>query len=75
MAKQDKLQVEDFFFRTPDMQMGSNGEFPTMNLDDMEKQLITKALEKHHGNITEAARETRPHAAHCLYRRLEKYHL
>lgn len=72
MAKGEKLQPEDFFFR----QSGdiNGGDFPTMNLDDMEKQVIMKALQKHHGNITEAAQELGLTRA-SLYRRLEKYRL
>jgi DNA-binding NtrC family response regulator len=73
MAQGEKLQPEDFFFR----QNGAderNADLPTMNLDDMEKQLIMKALQKYHGNITEAAAELGLTRA-SLYRRLEKYHL
>jgi DNA-binding NtrC family response regulator len=73
MAQGEKLQPEDFFFR----QAGAderNADLPTMNLDDMEKQLIMKALQKYHGNITEAAQELGLTRA-SLYRRLEKYHL
>jgi two-component system, NtrC family, response regulator HydG len=55
MAKGEKLQPEDFFFRQSGN--GQDLDLPTMNLDDMEKQLIVKALQKHHGNITEAAAE------------------
>jgi len=73
MSKTEKLQVEDFFFRdTRNAQTGN--DLPTMNLDDMEKQLIVKALEKYHGNITEAAQELGLTRA-SLYRRLEKYQL
>jgi DNA-binding NtrC family response regulator len=73
MAQGEKLQPEDFFFR----QAGETelqSDLPTMNLDDMEKQLIMKALQKYHGNITEAAQELGLTRA-SLYRRLEKYHL
>ncbi len=72
MAQGEKLQPEDFFFR----QAGNGQDFdlPTMNLDDMEKQLIVKALQKYHGNITEAAAELGLTRA-SLYRRLEKYNL
>ena len=72
MTKGEKLQPEDFFFR----EAGQNREvdLPTMNLDDMEKQLIMKALQKYHGNITEAATELGLTRA-SLYRRLEKYQL
>jgi len=72
MSKTEKLQPEDFFFR----EAGQNNDIdlPTMNLDDMEKQLIMKALQKYHGNITEAATELGLTRA-SLYRRLEKYQL
>jgi DNA-binding NtrC family response regulator len=73
MSKQDTLQPEDFFFRESGGS-GQNSEFATLNLDEMEKQLIEKALSKHFGNITEAAQELGLTRA-SLYRRLEKYKL
>ncbi|MBN8677269.1 MAG: sigma-54-dependent Fis family transcriptional regulator [Chitinophagales bacterium] len=72
MSKTEKLQPEDFFFREGGADQDLN--MPTMNLDDMEKQLIMKALQKYHGNITEAAQELGLTRA-SLYRRLEKYQL
>lgn len=72
MSKGEKLQPEDFFFR--EAEQGRDLDLPTMNLDDMEKQLIMKALQKYHGNITEAAAELGLTRA-SLYRRLEKYNL
>lgn len=72
MAQGEKLQPEDFFFRQAGN--GQDIDLPTMNLDDMEKQLIVKALQKYHGNITEAAAELGLTRA-SLYRRLEKYNL
>lgn len=72
MSKTEKLQPEDFFFREAGQHRDL--DLPTMNLDDMEKQLIMKALQKHHGNITEAATELGLTRA-SLYRRLEKYQL
>lgn len=73
MAKTEKLQADDFFFR--DVKTVKNTtDLPTMNLDDMEKQLIVKAMEKYQGNITEAAQELGLTRA-SLYRRLEKYQL
>ena len=74
MARGDKLQPEDFFFRQPGADELGGADLPTMNLDDMEKQLIMKALQKYHGNITEAAAELGLTRA-SLYRRLEKYQL
>ena len=73
MAKGEKLQPEDFFFRQSNSSEREM-DLPTMNLDDMEKQLIMKALQKYHGNITEAAAELGLTRA-SLYRRLEKYNL
>lgn len=73
MAQGEKLQPEDFFFRQNGVEE-HGAQLPTMNLDDMEKQLIMKALQKYHGNITEAAAELGLTRA-SLYRRLEKYHL
>jgi DNA-binding NtrC family response regulator len=71
MARGETLQPEDFFFRESETG-DTGGEYPTLNLDEMEKQLIIKALSKHHGNISEAAQELGLTRA-SLYRRLEKY--
>jgi DNA-binding NtrC family response regulator len=71
MSPAEKLRIEDFFFRESEV-LGSTDHLPTMNIDDMEKQLIMKSLQKHHGNITEAAAELGLTRA-SLYRRLEKY--
>lgn len=72
MAQGDTLLPEDFFFREAGAE--STGELTTMNLEEVEKQLIAKALSKHYGNITEAAQELGLTRA-SLYRRLEKYKL
>ncbi len=72
MSQGDQLTVSDFFFR--DNNESSGGDLPLMNLEDMEKQLIVKALNKHYGNITEAAKELGLTRA-SLYRRLEKHKL
>ncbi len=74
MAKGEKLESADFFPRSGRNSSTQAEDFFTMNLDEMEKQLITKALQKHHGNITEAALELGLTRA-SLYRRLEKYNL
>jgi DNA-binding NtrC family response regulator len=72
MSKGEKLQPEDFFFRETGQSLDLG--VPTMNLEETEKQLIMKALQKYHGNITEAAAELGLTRA-SLYRRLEKYQL
>lgn len=74
MAKGEKLELRDFFPRSNLQGTDHTTDFSTMNLDEMEKQLIMKALRKHHGNITEAASELGLTRA-SLYRRLEKYNL
>lgn len=45
-----------------------------LNLEENEKHIILKALEKHQGNITKAAKELGIQR-NALYRRLEKYGL
>ena len=44
----------------------------SLNLDDMERSVIEKALQKHGGNISKTAKELGLTRA-SLYRRLEKY--
>ncbi|MCK4694784.1 MAG: helix-turn-helix domain-containing protein, partial [Candidatus Cloacimonetes bacterium] len=67
------LQPSDFLLCTTE---GDTEEiqFDTLNLEEVEKNIIKKVLTKNKGNITQAARElglTRT----SLYRRLEKYGL
>lgn len=45
-----------------------------LNINDIEKLLVTKALEKHSGNITNTAKELGLTRA-ALYRRIEKFNL
>lgn len=74
MSDNDTLTPEDFFFlsQKPDSQV--NVESDTFNLDDVEKNVIQKAVNKHNGNISKAAKELGLTRA-SLYRRLEKYGL
>jgi DNA-binding NtrC family response regulator len=75
MSNGQVLNPDDFYFNTT----SASAEEPKLNLDDyhleeVEKLLIRKVLQKHDGNITQAAGElglTRS----SLYRRLEKYGL
>jgi DNA-binding NtrC family response regulator len=43
-----------------------------LNLEEVEKQLINKALQQHNGNISQASKELGLTRA-ALYRRMEKY--
>jgi two-component system, NtrC family, response regulator HydG len=73
MNESDTLQSEDFIFLS-----GENRTDGTMidnfHLEEAEKMLIIKAVSKHDGNLTQAAKELGITRA-ALYRRLEKYGL
>jgi DNA-binding NtrC family response regulator len=76
MSASSILQPEDFFFNASHKEEKKNSKFDLnhLNIEEVEKLLIRKALDKNFGNITEAAKElglTRS----SLYRRLEKYDL
>lgn len=49
-------------------------EFESLNIHEIEKMLVEKALSKHEGNISKAAKELGLTRA-ALYRRLEKFNL
>ena len=73
MTENDKLDQEDFFFLTASTQeMPAAGD--NYNLDEIEKNVIHRAIEKHSGNISKAAKELGLTRA-SLYRRLEKHGL
>ncbi|MBN3518560.1 sigma-54-dependent Fis family transcriptional regulator [Algoriphagus lutimaris] len=76
MSNHNVLQPEDLFLQK--MQQPENKDesvsLEHLNIEDVERILIRKALQKHNGHITRAAEElglTRS----SLYRRLEKYGL
>ena len=74
LCKGHVLETEDFFFNMHPEREQENISFEDLNIEDMEKILVRKALKKHNGNITQAANElglTRS----SLYRRMEKYDL
>ena len=72
MSDGDVLQAEDLIF-SPIETAGLSAEEPKdLKLSTIEKNTILRVIEKHHGNITKAAKElglTRT----ALYRRLSKY--
>ncbi|HEX7016624.1 MAG TPA: sigma-54 dependent transcriptional regulator [Cyclobacteriaceae bacterium] len=72
MTDSDTLQESDFLFgRSGANQTALND---TLNLDEVEKTAISKALQLHNGNISKAAEELGLTRA-SLYRRMEKYGL
>jgi DNA-binding NtrC family response regulator len=76
MAEGGVLQPEDFFFSTPEngSSDGTDVDLTHLNLDDVEKMVVQKALQKHAGNVSRAADDLGLTRA-SLYRRMEKYGL
>ncbi len=73
MSDNETLSPDDFFFlsnnpRSEDLAVDN------FNLDNVEKSVIQKAINKHNGNISKAAKELGLTRA-SLYRRLEKHGL
>ncbi len=66
----NKLTIQDFMLSN----IHSKNELDTdsLNLEQMERQFISKALEKHQGNVTRAAKELGIDRL-ALYRRMQKY--
>jgi len=73
MSESDTLQPGDFYFPSNEMKESDN-EPENYHLEETEKLLIIKAVSKHGGNLTKAAKELGLTRA-SLYRRLEKYGL
>jgi len=67
------LQPNDFMLKAP-QNAGNDGALVTYNIEDIERDVIQKALRKYDGNISQAAKELGLTRA-SLYRRLEKYDL
>lgn len=77
MTDSSMLQPEDFFFASDHVDDGQFEDgliFDNYNLEEVEKMVIRRALDKRDGNISKAAEELGLTRA-SLYRRLEKYGL
>lgn len=74
MSDNSNLVPEDFFFlsQKPDSMVDEKED--TFNLDEVEKNVIQKAIDRNDGNISKAAKELGLTRA-SLYRRLEKHGL
>jgi two-component system response regulator HydG len=73
MTDNSNLTPEDFFFLTNNPQ-AEDINVENYNLESVEKSVIQKAINKHNGNISKAAKELGLTRA-SLYRRLEKHGL
>jgi two-component system, NtrC family, response regulator HydG len=69
MTDSASLQESDFLLSRT---LSTNSPNNTLNLDEVEKSAIVKALQMHNGNISKAADELGLTRA-SLYRRMEKY--
>jgi two-component system response regulator HydG len=71
LSQSKVLMPKDVFVKSPAREQELDTGY---NLEEMERNIITQAMKKCNGNITEAARELGLSRA-ALYRRLEKYNL
>jgi two-component system response regulator HydG len=69
MADSSTLQGSDFLFSRKG---NDTANVDTLNLDEVEKAAVAKAIQLHNGNISKAADELGLTRA-SLYRRMEKY--
>lgn len=74
MSESNVLQPHDFFLTSMEEQKEDMFDQDRMNLQETEKMLIRKVIDKHGGNISKAAKELGLTRA-SLYRRIEKYGL
>ncbi|NOX45506.1 MAG: sigma-54-dependent Fis family transcriptional regulator [Chlorobi bacterium] len=74
MSESNVLEPNDFFLSNMDDKNKSGITPTTFNLEETEKMLIRKVIDKHGGNISKAAKELGLTRA-SLYRRIEKYDL
>lgn len=74
MGEENALNPDDFFFLSHHHENTEDIGADLYNLDEVEKTVINKAINKHGGNISKAAKELGLTRA-SLYRRLEKHGL
>jgi DNA-binding NtrC family response regulator len=73
LSESQVLQPDDFFFASA-LAEDSGISFDSYNLEQVEKIIIRRAIDKHKGNLSQAASELGLTRA-SLYRRIEKYGL
>lgn len=76
MANEHQISLSDFNLSKVNVQESSNSvnRFDNLNLHEIEKMLVQKAIDKYKGNISKAAKDLGLTRA-ALYRRLEKFNL
>lgn len=74
MADSEVLKADDITFSPIEQPHEQPQTFSTHNLEELEKTAIEQALQKHNGNVSQAAKEVGLTRG-AFYRRLEKYGL
>ena len=74
MSDGHEIKVTDFNLSSSPVANDDMEKFDNLNLQEIEKMLVEKALDKHEGNVSKAAKELGLTRA-ALYRRLEKFNL
>lgn len=75
MSDNNEIKPSDFnLTQIPIKANSANNDFNNLNLHEVEKLIVQKAIDKHEGNISKAAKELGLTRA-ALYRRLDKFNL
>lgn len=74
MSESNVLKPHDFFLSNPEDDKDDSFMPSNFNLEETERMLVRKVIDKHGGNISKAAKELGLTRA-SLYRRIEKYGL
>ncbi|OIQ27560.1 MAG: sigma-54-dependent Fis family transcriptional regulator [Bacteroidetes bacterium MedPE-SWsnd-G2] len=74
MTDSNEMSVLDLNLKPNDTSIIKSKESESLNIKELERNLIQKALNKHQGNISKAAKELGLTRA-ALYRRLEKFNI
>ncbi len=74
MSESNVLEPHDFFLSNPEDDKDDSFMPSNFNLEETERMLVRKVIDKHGGNISKAAKELGLTRA-SLYRRIEKYGL
>ena len=74
MSESNILEPTDFFLSQAEEEKSTEINTISMNIEETEKMLIRKVIDKHGGNISKASKELGLTRA-SLYRRIEKYDL
>lgn len=72
LAENNVLTNDDFIFRKSEIRTNFTNETKAMTLEEIEKMAIISALNKHNGNLSEAAKELAI-SRQTIYNKMNKY--